>query len=82
MLRAPQDNRGVEPKIGDTVVCNVSGQLAAGMLVGKGRRMRGPYSVELYHRAAGMPAGHVSKIQDVRSLLVIEIPHDLQRKIA
>lgn len=69
------DNRGTELKIGQEVVCNVSGEVAKGRLVEikKSSSAYKPiiFHVELAHSAAGNKKGHISKITNSRNLLVL-----------
>lgn len=74
-----RDNRGTAIKVGQEVVCNVSGQVAKGTIekVVDGYRYNGPsvtIHVKLAHSAAGKPAGHISKIAHPRNVLVLNLP--------
>lgn len=70
------DNRGTELQVGQEVVYNISGQVAKGRILGTDKRWRRSYHtpcvhVELLHSAAGAPAGHVSKVRNPTSVLVL-----------
>jgi hypothetical protein len=70
------DNRGTVPQLGNRVAFNISGQVAKGIVKdirpsARYGRVGKTYHVELEHAAAGMPRGHVSKVRDATSLLVL-----------
>lgn len=75
------DNRGTELRIGQRVAYNLSGELACGeitdLIEGTPGRYDGHYEkwpmikVKLAHRAAGFPAGHISKVRNPKNVLVL-----------
>lgn len=71
------DTRGTTLEPDQEVVCNVSGQLARGVIVDIRTSYR--YSrpcwtihVKLHHSAAGQSAGHVTKATDPRNVLALK----------
>ena len=78
------DNRGTLLEVGLPVAYNLSGQIAKGLIqsVQPGKQYwqkpnkwdkqgLATVKVELLHDAAGYKAGHVSKVQNQRNLLVL-----------
>jgi hypothetical protein len=62
------DKRGSLIEIGSKVAFNLSGDVAIGEIVKCDTR---PFHIMLSHRAAGMPAGHISRVRNVGSLIVL-----------
>lgn len=79
------DNRGTPLKVGDRVAYNISGEVAVGKIL---RLVQGKYEasgygwmrcvkkplieVQLEHRAAGQPAGHISKVRHETNVIVLK----------
>jgi hypothetical protein len=61
------DKRGSLIEVGAKVAYNLSGDVAIGEIV----KDTAPFQVMLTHRAAGMPAGHISRVRNIGSLLVL-----------
>lgn len=76
------DARGTQIIEGARVAYNLSGDVAVGVVVrmpGKqgqhprwGHYVGGPITIELTHNAAGMSKGHLSKVKNPRSVLVLK----------
>jgi hypothetical protein len=68
------DNRGEPVVPGHTVAYNLSGEVAVGEVVEVPADTR-PYKrrirIRLAHRAAGHPEGHVSRVNNEKSVLVL-----------
>jgi hypothetical protein len=67
-----EDNRDTVITVGAPVAFNLSGQVALGHVVSTGTRGTGPFRVRLAHKAAGHPAGHISRVRRSYSLLVLK----------
>lgn len=72
----PTDARGTRIEVGRRVVVNVSGDLGLAVVVAikpgtKYGWRNWVTHAKLLHRVAGQPAGHISKIANSRSVLVL-----------
>lgn len=76
-----RDTRNEQIELGSEVAYNLSGQVAKGVVIKLPKQVGmsrwghyngGPIHVELLHDAAGMKAGHVSKVRNPLNMLVIE----------
>lgn len=66
--RPKVDSAGTEIKKGQIVACNVSGQIGKGEVTHVGQQI----NVKLTEECAGFLAGHVSRIKNGYSVLVLE----------
>lgn len=65
-----RDSRGTVIEPGQRVAYNLSGQVGEGVV----QAVRGgTTSIELLDRCAGMPPGHISKVKNSCSILVLKI---------
>lgn len=77
------DNRFTKLELGQTVVYNISGEVAKGRIVklaepvdtetkfGRRRLAKPVIHVELFHHAAGKTPGHISKVTNETNVLVL-----------
>lgn len=62
------DTRGTQIEVGQRVAYNISGDIALGEVAAV---KPSHYEVLLLHKAAGLPAGHISKVRRATSMLVL-----------
>jgi hypothetical protein len=67
-MRPQKDVRGADLVPGARVAYNISGDVALGTIIDA---KPGHFKIELLHDAAGMPALHVSRVRNARSILVL-----------